>query len=107
MSEVVHGPACLFIYGLEIIQYDDFIWEIHGDVELISIPPYPSTGLRGKQFHDPVNELEQTPFMLIIVSLGWFGITVLQFCSVYPSHLQHKIYEPKVSHLIEQCNIFG
>lgn len=79
-GEVSNGLGRLRFFGLDIVQHEDFSRTIAGDEELCVIKPYPLSPVRRRKSTEVVSAIEQSAFMSVNTSIGWFGITSSLLC---------------------------
>lgn len=74
LGEIFYGPGTLRLYGMNIIQHDDYEITIHADDKIEALDPFPLSRIRGRQIDEHMNKLEKKFFMSANASNGWLGI---------------------------------
>lgn len=68
---VSNGPGRLRIFGLNILQQDDYSCSVDGDKKLSALHPYRLSGVRSRQKDEVMNSIEKSAFMSISECIGW------------------------------------
>lgn len=97
LGEVVHVPSAIRLYGLNVIQCNDYFFGVHGDDNSIS-------QTRRAKLNKTMKDIQKKAFMSVTSSIGWLGIIHSTLCSFYASNLQLIIIGRRVSALISQYN---
>ena len=79
LGEAVHVPGSLRIFGMNIIQSEDYSVSIHADDKMKSLRPYPLSRTRRRQTEEKMNYVEKKSFMSPNASTGWRAITSVSY----------------------------
>lgn len=104
LGPVSHGRGKIRFFGMNIIQFDYFSFQIEFDDKLEALEGYAITPVRHRQFDEQLNTIEKRTFMSLNSSISWLETVFLPLCAFYTSYLQQKLPDCQVKSLICQLN---
>lgn len=104
LGSVGCGPGVLKVYGMLIVQLEDFSSSIDADDKPEALESFPLCRVRRRQWDFSLTLAEKSPFMPVNFSMCWLGFAASPFFAFYFSHLHQKMPWVTVAALCSQTN---
>ena len=88
LGTIVYGPTPFEFYGLQINQGNDMVVTASSDKKLDDLTQMSVDRTRLKQYHERINEIQQSHYNSINGKLCWIGVIFSPFCSFAAVYLQ-------------------